>query len=274
MVSRLVSLVVLLAVGCFVAARPSRKSDWVRVPGGVMLHRSCVHIVPNGFVVSEATSKPCKYKARYPNEQIYAIDVHYQGTDLMANMNASWNAPPVPSADQGQVVYFWPGFKSSQPEMGWPVLQPVLQYGQDSQGGGPYWCVRSWFVWGQQGQAFASPEVPVSEADVISSYMEYNQASSNWTVYAKNTNTNQNTTLQISHDQVGQSDFQFAMLVLETIMPPNQCNLLPAQPGKLTFDHIKVNGNTSPAWTQRVQMHDCNQALSVTSSSVTMTWGN
>jgi hypothetical protein len=39
-------------------------------------------------------------------------------------------------------MQFWPGFKSKQPEMGYPVLQPVLQFGER----GPEWALQSWFV--------------------------------------------------------------------------------------------------------------------------------
>ena len=31
---------------------------------------------------------------------------------------ADWVVPPLPAFHMGQVVYFWPGFKSQQPEMG------------------------------------------------------------------------------------------------------------------------------------------------------------
>ena len=35
-----------------------------------------------------------------------------------------------------------PGFKSEKPEMGYPVIQPVLQYGEH----GREWQLQSWFV--------------------------------------------------------------------------------------------------------------------------------
>ena len=56
-----------------------------------------------------------------------------------------WVVPPLPKAHsygRSQVVYFWPGFKASAPEMGYPVLQPVLQFGQH----GSHWELQSWFV--------------------------------------------------------------------------------------------------------------------------------
>lgn len=52
--------------------------------------------------------------------------------------------PELPENAEGQVDYFWPGFKSGEPEMGLPVLQPVLQYGQH----GAAWELQSWFVHG------------------------------------------------------------------------------------------------------------------------------
>jgi len=262
----------LLALVLVAAVVAQDTNGYVRVPGGMMLHQSCVHQVEDGVVVDTDTFPPCAFPAKYDNLQIYAMDVHLSGT-LMTNMNASFNVPPLPRQSAGQVVYFWPGFKSTDPTMGLPVLQPVLQYGRDSEGGGSYWCLRSWFVWGNQGQAFVSKELRVAVGDILTSYMSFNSGSSTWTIYGRDTKSSQDTTLTITKQKAGNCDYKVAMLVLETIMPENQCGLLPAAPQKVTFTGVTVNGKV-PAWTQRVQMHDCQQALSVTGDSTVMTWKN
>ena len=81
-------------------------------------------------------------------------------------MVANWVVPKLPDVHRTQVVYFWPGFKSKQPEMGLPVLQPVLQYGQH----GAKWQLQSWFV---HGGAVTAPAIDVSPGDAITSYMTY-----------------------------------------------------------------------------------------------------
>jgi len=144
-----------------------------------------------------------------------------------------------------------------------------LQYGRDSEGGGNYWCVRSWFVWGQTGTAYVSPEVRVNVGDIMDSYMSYNKASSIWTIYANNKNSQKPTTLTVTKAKAGNTDYKVAMLVLETIMPANQCNLLPSPPANVLFTGIKVNGADAP-WIERVAMKDCKQRISQDKSAKTV----
>jgi len=250
--------------------------DYMPVPGGLMLHKSCVHEVPDGYVVDGSVPRaPCKFPARQPNAQIYAIDTHFSSSANMQSFNASFNVPGLPpQLGGGQINYFWPGFKSTEPTMGLPVLQPVLQYGTDSKGGGQYWCVRSWFVYGNIGEAFVSPLVRINANDKISSYMDYISSNQTWIIYAKNLASGQDTTLRITRSQVHNTDFKVAMLVLETIMPANQCRLLPGNPTSVTFTGVSVNKQTAP-WVKRVPMHDCGQDVSVSASGdVAMTWHN
>ena len=70
-----------------------------------------------------------------------------------------------------QVVYFWPGFKSSKPEMGLPVLQPVMQYGQ---GLSRKWQLQSWFV---HGGAVTAKAIALEPGDEVTSIMSYDAAS-------------------------------------------------------------------------------------------------
>jgi len=246
------------------------RDDWVRVPGGQLIHRSCVRSVPNGARIVESEIERCPYIAQMtvPEDQLYNMDVHYTPTnEVMQSMNASFTAPTLPSTDDSQIVYFWPGFKSNSPTMGLPVLQPVLQYGTDCCGGGDYWCVRSWFVYGNMGVAYQSPETPVSEGDVVNSWMSFDQSSQYWTINAINTNTKQNTTLFISFTDTYSTTFEVAMLTMETIMDQTQCQDLP-QSGSITFTGVKVNGH-AVTWTDRVTDHDCDETIVDKSTTVT-----
>merc|ERR1712130_548713 len=56
-----------------------------------------------------------------PRIQIYASDTHMHSVEPLTSFTADWLVPALPRQDYGQTVYFWPGFKSQQPEMGWPA---------------------------------------------------------------------------------------------------------------------------------------------------------
>jgi len=168
--SRRVAVAILCSLVGIVLSHAAQPNEWVRVPGGSLIHKSCLHSVESGAVIDNIPK--CEYIAQLtvPEDQLYNMDVHYTpSSEVMQHMNASFTAPQLPTQDDGQVVYFWPGFKSDQPTMGLPVLQPVLQYGTDCCGGGNYWCVRSWFVYGNQGIAVYSAECPVSPGDKVDS---------------------------------------------------------------------------------------------------------
>jgi hypothetical protein len=254
-----------------VAHAAYNESDWINVPGGYLMHKSCVHEVPDGVVVDVGSNDPCKYPARRPNAQIYAIDTHWtpSGT-LMTGFNSTFICPGMPPQAGGQINYFWPGFKSTAPTMGLPVIQPVLQYGT-----GNNWVIRSWYVFGNQGESQVSTPVPVSPGDSLYTYMDYDGGSQTWTIYSKNMKSGRDTTLRITKAKMHNVDYKVAMLVLETIMPGGNCKLY-ASGGGITFTGNKVNGQTIQ-WTPRTQMQDCQQKIDLSgqsSGTVKFTWTN
>jgi len=264
------ALVCLLVVA--VAAYES-ESEWVRVPGGATIHKSCIHEVPSGSTVDVSSLPPCLNR-RPPSEtiQIYSIDTHWTTTDvIMSSFNASFTTPGLPPKAAGQINYFWPGFKSTQPTMGLPVIQPVLQYGNANQ-----WIVRSWYVFGDAGEAVVSDPVAVKPGDVTFSYMKFDTASAAWTIFANNTRTGHTTTLHITKAKMHNTDYKVAMLVLETIMPPNDCKQLPSNPTTITFSGISVNGLTTVPWLPRTGMSDCNQKVASIGKdgTVVFSWSN
>jgi len=253
-------------------------AKYVPTPGGVFLDDSCIFDVKPDEVVTSADSRAdtCNFKAKdvqSPNIQIYALNAHYNpgASTYVTQMNASWVVPPLPeSVNGGQVVYFWPGFKSTQPVMGLPVLQPVLQFGQQ----GPFWMLQSWFVWGNQGVAYTGPAISVKPNDHITSYMHYDDSSKTWIVYGKNVESGQASSLKITHAKAGNTDYLWSMCVLETIMDENECDLYP-KGSNVTFTDLMVNNAAVPAWTTDVGMHDCHQNITVLDNgNVRLTWTN
>ena len=106
-------------------------------------------MVPKGVVVDESYVIPkCERGDEVEgwNEtmiQIYAADTHAKTNETQfRSMTSNVVVPPVPTSKSSQTVYFWPGFKSQSPEMGYPVIQPVLQFGEYNS----KWQLQSWFV--------------------------------------------------------------------------------------------------------------------------------
>lgn len=251
--------------------------EYLLVPGsgGAVLHESCVKEVPPGVIADDSFDLRCGYPALYPNEQVYAMDVHTDGSDTYEQMNSSWTVPQLPAKTRGQTVFFWPGFKATQPEPGYPVLQPVLQYGQHP--GEVTWHLKSWFVWAKHHLfpiALTGPAIPVSPGDHITSYMDYNDAAKVWTVYGKNMATGNESKLQVSHSKMKNLNFTYAMHVLETVMPASgYCGDYP-QSDAIEFTGISANHGERLQWLSRTGKTDCHQKVTAAKdgSDVKFTW--
>jgi hypothetical protein len=211
-----------------------------------------------------------------PN-QVYALDAHVE-SDRITSLVASFTVPQPPAnwLGFGNVNYLWPGFKASEPSIGFPVLQPVLQYGQD----GASWQIQSYFVNQQRGGAASASAPPLRDVvagDVIDTSMVLEGGI--WTVYGGNRRTGLNSTLRIAASATGKTapaDFNYAMFVYETIMPSGECNLLSADDNGVTFENIAFNGDHNVSqWIARNGRTDCNLTVAVgDDATVKMTWAH
>jgi hypothetical protein len=87
------------------------------------------------------------------------------GTQPIIYFSTKWVVPPVPASDDGQVIYL---FNGMQPDSGAHILQPVLQWGPSSAGGGNYWSITNWYADGQGGQAAnGGPPIQVNPGDSL-----------------------------------------------------------------------------------------------------------
>ena len=90
---------------------------------------------------SAATATTIAAAAPLVNPQVYALDVHLNASSLLpssiapsapfiTSLFASWVVPKAPTDWYGfsDKNYLWPGLKSQSPTIGFPVIQPVLQY--------------------------------------------------------------------------------------------------------------------------------------------------
>eukprot|EP00756_Hemistasia_phaeocysticola_P029330 Hpha_TRINITY_DN16226_c0_g1::TRINITY_DN16226_c0_g1_i1::g.15093::m.15093 len=247
----------------------------VRVPGGRVVEEECVLRLPNNAVYNADNAKRCTSgNLTAPQIQIYASDVHYQSKDPLTGFTADWVVPPLPSQAGYQTVYFWPGFKSKQPEMGYPVLQPVMQYGQ----AGDFYELQSWFVDARDPDypVVTAPAIKVSPGDKLTSFMSLSADKSTWTVSGTNKATGETSALQIAYRKAGDCSYDYAMLVNENIGVNEKCDLMPASTS-LTFTNVTVNG-VPPNWTTRANCAgnskcDCKNAATVASNGdVTLSW--
>jgi len=244
-------------------------ADIVSVPGGRSIEDSCIVEVQNGEVFDSTQSNhaSCGFALSAPQVQIYASDTHLKSTEPLTGFTADWVVPPLPAKNGGQVVYFWPGFKAGQPEMGLPVLQPVLQYGQH----GGSWEYQSWFVDGNDGRypVVTAPAIKVSPGDKLTSYMSLSEDGSVWTVYGKDLTTGQESNLKIKYSKAGNTDYDYAMLVNENIGVNTKCSLMP-QSSEVVFTNVTVNGKV-PQWVTRANCKgnsrcDCSNSANVDAS--------
>eukprot|EP01061_Rhynchopus_euleeides_P037861 TRINITY_DN65153_c0_g1_i1.p2 TRINITY_DN65153_c0_g1~~TRINITY_DN65153_c0_g1_i1.p2 ORF type:complete len:266 (+),score=108.77 TRINITY_DN65153_c0_g1_i1:58-855(+) len=247
----------------------------VPTPGGLLIEESCIHET-DGSVIDVDSYGPCRPSLRggtVNRVQTYAMSVNRGGDNsIMVQMNTSWNVPELPVKNSGQVVYFWPGFKSKKPEMGLPVLQPVLQYGQH----GGSWELQSWFVDGNAFRSFTGPAIKdVVPGDKISSWMEFDADAKVWTCFCSIARTGETSVLQLTSAKLLNVQFHYAMLVLETIMPDESCSLYPKQTSNVTFSDVKVN-NKVISWDNEVYtQHQCSQNITENGAgSITLTWTN
>jgi len=67
----------------------------------------------------------------------------------LSYFSSSWEVPPAPASNDGQLVYLFNGLQTS--DTGDYILQPVLQWGynSDEMDGGAYWVINNWFVVGE-----------------------------------------------------------------------------------------------------------------------------
>lgn len=234
------------------------------VPGcnGCLMHESCIKSVENGKVIDDSFDVSCDKEMLVPNEQVYAMDSHTDGSVTFSQMNSSWVVPDLPKGGglfSQSTNFFWPGFKAQQPEPRYPVLQPVLQYGQRP--GQTDWELQSWFVWAFNNVALTGPRLNVKAGDHITSWMNFDESSQIWEVYGRNDANGQESILKVAKSKVGTNPFAYAMHVFETVMPAtNYCDLYPPN-NKIEFTGVSGNNGQAINWIPRTGKTDCQQTV-------------
>ena len=113
---------------------------------------------------------------------------------------ATWPVPPAPTSNDGQILYFFPGFEDSNNVIS--IVQPVLQWGYNGIFGGQYWLVSSWNCCISNGAYYSSP-LDVSVGDTILGTITPtckpgNNYCAKWNIVSEDKTTGKKTTLSKS----------------------------------------------------------------------------
>jgi hypothetical protein len=190
--------------------RTAPLSDYSYVPGGGMVHNSCIHpiankhgvtphidlndnVIENGTIV--AHYDPCQYvpldRSGVPIDGSGGFSPNINGwvqNAFQSYQDSSGNGwdeiyqymkvPGFPSCypsscGTGWVDFFWNGLQPQNSGTGagtgYPLIQPVLQYGQAGGGTGSYstWVMNEWYCNASTGLCYPHGQISVDVNDTI-----------------------------------------------------------------------------------------------------------
>jgi len=272
--------------------------DFVLVPGGRLLHKSCVRHLPAGAMVQEHHDDgrtvvltkegetirfpACAYEAiavekgfsrmdgqdsaQYDGYMQQASEYHHEG---FTEISGDWTVPGNPTQQKNQVIYLWLG--TDDYEAG-NVVQPVLQWGFNGNFGGNEWLFVSWFV--TIGSANVGPQVTCSVGDDLFGIVSLNATAMQYNSTALNQDTGESSELMVATTRTKNEDL--ALVAMEGYSLTS-CAELPGGDGE-TFSLLTLAENgqhVTPEWQPATYYHDCGVKAYVNSSStVFLAWQN
>jgi len=135
--------------------------------GGRIVHVGDeIHIFDSdGKVVQVATSTPGTKTttAVTPEETGWVTYASWLNTGAaIGSFATTWTVPPVPATWHGQTLFL---FNSIEPSTSDAIMQPVLQFGGSAAGGGEFWAVATWYLYGDN--TFFTTPIAVSPGQVL-----------------------------------------------------------------------------------------------------------
>jgi hypothetical protein len=231
---------------CMTAIAAAADANHVLVPGGRLVHRSCVHEVPSGTDVSEDDGHfvftfPNGTVARQPlcpsaratvslgvghgNAWKAWAQFSLPGSTAVTSLKNTWIVPEDPTSKGAQILYYWNGIEDGDSAGGSGVLQPVLEWRQSSG-----WGIKSWYV--GAGGTVTSNLVAVKPGDKIIGTMDYD--GKGWTCTGQ-AQDGSPATLKYSRSMT----FTFAYEVLEAYYVGSSCSMYDKS-GGVTFTDTQV----------------------------------
>ncbi|KAJ6626490.1 hypothetical protein B0H10DRAFT_522821 [Mycena sp. CBHHK59/15] len=160
--------------------------------GGRIAHDgNDIHLIgANGTVVHVASNvkqAATRVKAAVsPVQTGWVTYAHWlnTGASPISSFTTTWVVPAVPSTWNGQTLFL---FNSIEPSTGDAIMQPVLQYGPSAAGGGEYWTVATWYLYGSN--IFYTTPVQVSVGQTLNGIVSLvGQSGSTYTYNSQFTN--------------------------------------------------------------------------------------
>ena len=279
--------VLLMSVGMMcaqMAAGPTRPasvpSDYVITPFGYF-HPSCVREIKEGETLlgdgriqfengtEEANVPFCNFPRYTPSGEpaveglvnpgplyiswdwIEAGQVSTSSTSY-GEVKAVWTVPPTPTTNDGQTLFFFPGFEDIDNVQ--LIIQPVLGWNDGQSGVGP-WNIASWNCC-PSGTANYSTPVTVSPGDEIQGLIKGtckagNPSCSTWNITTKDVTTGKKTILKNTPSE-GQT-FNWAQSGVLEVYSIYQCSDFPPD-GSIEFSKVALFDYNykkikNPAWT-------------------------
>lgn len=267
-------------------------SDYVSIPHGGQVHKSCVHQLADQDVVDELGAihsadgsvhpavSPCAFPMRRvhssgaaaggpnPTDNGWTEDAGWTSSVAMRQFGTSFHVPAAPSLYTGQTIFLFPGMEdlSSNPS----IIQAVLQYGPSAAGGGASWAIAGWFgggAWG--GNYFHTALRGVSTGEVIRGgiYQTTNchPAGCEWDVAVNDSN---NANYMITGGIVGFA-WQWVIAGAIEVYNIDDCRKYPATYDNF-YDFFLQDGNfnsPTPQWQADINVSTCGERV-VTGTSL------
>lgn len=310
------ALFLMMSLGMFygqMAAGPNRPasvpSDYVITPFGYF-HPSCVREVREGETVladgrirfkdgtEEANIPSCNFP-RYTSKGEPVIEglgnpeppyISWSwieagqvstSSSSYGKIVATWTVPPTPDSNNGQTLFFFPGFEDINNTQ--LIIQPVLGWNDGQSGVGP-WNIASWNCC-PSGTANYSTPVTVNPGDEIQGTIKGTckagtQSCSKWKITTKDVTTGKTTTLSNTPSE-GQT-FNWAQSAVLEVYSISRCSDFPPN-GSIEFSSVALFDDDfkkikNPGWTpmywvqQGVTIPWCNYSATTTATTATLTY--
>jgi hypothetical protein len=199
-------------------------------------------------------------------------------TASYGEVSASWPVPAAPSTNDDQTIFFFPGFQDYNNSLS--IVQPVLQWGVSSGGGGSYWVIASWNCC-MNGITWHSALKKVSAGDTILGTIaptcppKKAQSCTTWKIVTEDVTTGKKSTLTKSPAE-GQV-WNWAFGSVAEVYGVRQCSDYPADTS-LTFSVQLYDNNgvllSDPGWIASPAAGNvspqCNYGLNFTDTEQTL----
>jgi hypothetical protein len=238
------------------------------------------HYTATGFLVPGDLAVPLEANlalAGLPAINGWLEDINVQTSTSYTKISATWPVPPAPSTNEGQSLFFFPGFEDYIDNLS--IVQPVLQFGSSAAGGGNYWTIGSWNCC-MSGVTWYSHLVKVKSGDTVLGTItptckKSPQSCATWKIVTEDQTTGKKTVLNKSSAQ-GQV-WNWAFGAVAEVYSVRQCSDFPANTSlTLTVQLYDQNGVmiSDPGWVGRPAAAGltpaCNYGLNVTATQETL----